>query len=60
MDDLRRIVAELDANIASSDEVRARLGRDLESEREKFARVAKAVISPPPQGRIWERLVSPG
>ncbi len=60
MDDLRRSVAELDAHIASSDEVMARLGRELEVERAKFARVAKAVVSPPPQGRIWERLVSPG
>jgi multidrug resistance efflux pump len=60
MDDLRRLVAELDANIASSDEAMARLRLDLEAERAKFARVAKAVVSPPPQGRIWERLVSPG
>jgi biotin carboxyl carrier protein len=60
MDDLRRLVAELDANIASSDEAMGRLRLDLEAERAKFARVAKAVISPPPQGRIWERLVSPG
>jgi multidrug resistance efflux pump len=60
MDDLRRLVAELDANIASSDEAMARLRLDLEAERAKFERVAKAVVSPPPQGRIWERLVSPG
>ncbi len=51
MDDLRQLVAELDANIASSDEVVARLRLDLEAERAKFARVAKAVVSPPLQGR---------
>ncbi len=59
-DELRRRVADYDADIDTSNETIVRLRHELEVEQAKFAKLEQAAVAAPPTGHIWERMVSPG
>jgi multidrug resistance efflux pump len=59
-DDLRRQIGDLDADIALSDAKIVQARRDLDTEKRRFEHLTRAVLVPPPKGRLWERLALPG
>jgi multidrug resistance efflux pump len=59
-DELRRRIADFDADLAALDEKTERLRHDLEAERLRHDRMARAIVAAPAKSRVWEILVSPG